>query len=128
MMTNDKNLFDAQTNKMKSFSDDVTIKRAAIDAKGKGMPRLVVGGKSKPLGNKIFGIGRSKTNQIIVADPKVSKYHAIVFLENGKFYIKDTDSTNGTLVNSKSIPAGVKVQLNSGDKIKVGQTTITFSI
>ena len=119
-------IFSETTNKMKVPDKCDTLKRATIDAKNSVIPRLVVGGKSKPLSNKIFSIGRAKTNQVIISDPKVSKFHATIYFENGICYIQDNDSTNGTYVNGNQIFAGKKVKLKDGDKIKMGQTTLDF--
>lgn len=106
--------------------ENPTIKKANINVKG--VPRLEVHGKSKKLSNKAFGIGRDRSNGIIIADPKVSKFHALVTFEKGDGYIKDSNSTNGTYLNGKRIPAGKRVKLNDGDKIKVGATCIYYYI
>ncbi len=120
------NIFSAETNRMKVSDKMQTIKHAAIDAKSSLIPRLVVAGKSKSLNNKIVSIGRSKTNQVIISDPKVSKFHATIYFDNGVCYIQDNDSTNGTYVNGNQILSGRKVKLKNGDKIKMGQTTLDF--
>lgn len=125
VMAKKDNLFDRQTGIFNADDSMHTKKNAKINAKS-SMPRLEVRGKSKMLSNKAFAIGRDKSNQLIVADPKVSRYHAIVTFENDVAYIKDTDSANGTYINNKKIPPGKKIKLNNGDKIKVGTTVIVF--
>ena len=122
-----KDIFNETTGRFSENDSHKTIKNAKIDAKGT-VPRLCVAGKSKELSNKIFSIGRSKSNQLIISDPKVSKYHAIVTFENGCSYIKDTDSANGTYINNVLITTGKKYPLKDGDKIKMGQTVIDFRI
>ncbi len=119
------NLFEEETSIFNSDEDRKTKKIANINAK-LSVPRLEVRGESKALSNKAFGIGRDKSNQLIVADSKVSRYHALVTLENEEAYIKDTDSANGTYINNKKLSPGEKVKLNNGDKIKVGRTVIRF--
>lgn len=119
------NLFNQTTGKFSINDSDSTKKSARINACS-GVPRLEVHGQSKQLSNKSFGIGRDKTNQIIIADPKVSRFHAVVTFENNKAYIKDTDSSNGTFLNGKQIETQRKILLNDGDKIKVGTTVINF--
>ncbi|MCG8572213.1 MAG: FHA domain-containing protein [Spirochaetes bacterium] len=120
-----KNIFQDDTGKFKSNDSTSTQKNARIHAK-KGLPRLEVGGKSKPLSNKAFSIGRDKSNQIIVADPKVSRYHALVTYKNNQAYLKDTGSSNGTYLNGNLIPPNKAVALENGDKIKVGRTVIIY--
>ena len=119
------NIFEEETSIFHSNEDRNTRKMAKINAKS-SMPRLEVRGESKILSNKAFGIGRDRSNQLIVADSKVSRYHALVTFENDEAYIKDTDSANGTYINNKKIISGQKVKLKNGDKIKVGRTVITF--
>jgi len=122
-----KDFFNEDTKEYHSDSDMHTIKSAKINAKS-SYPRLEVRGQSKILSNKAFSIGRDKSNQLIIADSKVSRYHAIVTFENNIAYIKDTDSINGTYINGKQIPSGKKIKLTNGDKIKVGSTVIIFYI
>ena len=69
-------------------------------------------------------IGRSDEVEITVADPNVSRIHAVVTGEPGSLTIEDNASANGTYVN------GVRVQtaaLNAGDRIQVGSTEIAVS-
>jgi len=120
-----KDMFSQETGKFLSNDNMKTLKSAKLNAKG-AIPRLEINGQSKNLSNKAFGIGRDKNNQLVIADPKVSRYHAIVTFENGEAFIKDTDSSNGTYINEKPIRSGVKVKLNNGDKIKVGNSVINF--
>ncbi len=120
-----KDLFHQETGAFNPDDDMSTMKNAKINAKY-GMPRLEVGGQSKLLSNKSFSIGRDKKNQLIIADTKVSRFHAIVTFENDDPYIKDTDSANGTYINGELIQSGKKIKLNNGDRIKVGTTVIIF--
>jgi pSer/pThr/pTyr-binding forkhead associated (FHA) protein len=120
-----KDLFHQDTGVFQCDEDMATMKNAKIDAKS-SMPRLEVRGQSKLLSNKVISIGRDKSNQLIIADKNVSRFHAIVNFENDVAYIKDTNSTNGTYINDKQIPTCKKIKLNNGDKIKVGNTVILF--
>lgn len=106
-------------------SSTPTQKRAAINAQ-ELVPKLVVNGKSKPINRKLISIGRGKENQIVVADIKVSRQHALIKLEKNEYYLIDTGSTNATYLNDNRIPSGKKVKLKNGDKIKVGQTVLNF--
>jgi pSer/pThr/pTyr-binding forkhead associated (FHA) protein len=121
----DKDLFKQETRQFGNKENQNTVKRAHINAKS-NVPRLEVAGKFKILSNKAFGIGRDKTNQLIIADPAVSRYHAIIAFEDYEAYIKDTESTNGTYVNGTKVPKDKKVLLKNGDRIKVGTTVIIY--
>lgn len=43
-------------------------------------------------------IGRHSTNQILILDESISRFHAQIKFSEGKFYIKDTGSTTGTFI------------------------------
>jgi pSer/pThr/pTyr-binding forkhead associated (FHA) protein len=44
-------------------------------------------------------------------------------LENGEFYVEDTNSRNGVFVNGQKTP---RHKLVSGDQIKIGEAILTF--
>lgn len=77
-----------------------------------------------PLDKPIVTIGRSKRNDLILADQWLSRHHAEVRNENGAFFIHDLDSRNGTLVNGVRI--STKVPLQNDDVITLGDQTLTF--
>ena len=71
-------------------------------------------------------IGRERDNNIVLLDAKVSRYHAQISLQSGQWLLSDLDSANGTLINGTSIAGSVALQ--SGDRIKVGETELTFTL
>ncbi len=99
-------------------------KRAVINVAG--YPRVECEGKSKRLSNKSFGIGRDRHNALILADPKASKFHAVIKFDKGIGYIRDQHSKNGTYINGREIPPDRLVRLTPGDEIKVGQTLLLY--
>ena len=88
-------------------------------------PRLEAHGKSKRLGRKAIGIGRDRTNGVIIADERVSKFHAVLTLYRGDAFFKDTGSTNGTTINGKKLVPKRSYRLKSGDVIVLGRTRLT---
>ncbi len=120
-----KNIFKNETGRFSANEDLRTIKSAKIDAKPV-VPRLEFAGKSKQISNKMVSIGRDKSNQIIMTDEHVSRFHCVISFENDTAYIKDTSSSNGTYINGSIISSGVKVKLNNNDKIKVGKTVLIY--
>jgi len=59
------------------------------------------------------------------ADALISQRHAWLGYKDGRWYLSDMDSENGTLVNGTP----VKSQwLNSGDEIQIGNTRIRFTL
>jgi predicted component of type VI protein secretion system len=69
-------------------------------------------------------IGRQAGCGIVVADTKVSREHARVFVEAGAAYVADLGSSNGTFVNGTKLAAPRR--LAAGDRLAVGETTFRF--
>jgi pSer/pThr/pTyr-binding forkhead associated (FHA) protein len=80
-------------------------------------------GSAYPLTHDRTIIGRLAESDVVVADPGVSRRHAEVRKEDGRFVISDLGSTNGTLVNGASI--GERT-LEEGDRISIGRTVLEF--
>lgn len=73
---------------------------------------------------EITNIGRDATdNDVVIDDDTVSRRHARVKLQEGKFVLHDLASTSGTFVNEEQITNQV---LTEGDTIKMGETTFSF--
>lgn len=72
-------------------------------------------------------IGRDPSNQIVLNDDRyTSRYHAWVTYEGDSFWLEDLGSTNGTMLNGELVEK--REQLRSGDKIKIGETEMTFTL
>ncbi|MBI1852715.1 MAG: FHA domain-containing protein [Planctomycetes bacterium] len=69
-------------------------------------------------------IGRQGPCTIVIADTKISREHARVFVEAGSAYVADLGSSNGTFVNGTRVSAPVR--LTTGDRVAVGETTFRF--
>ncbi len=86
--------------------------------------------KSKlPLDFDVFesiSIGRSPENVIVIPDPEISRRHAAISLENGKLYIEDLNSTNGTYVYDGKLfqPIKGKQEIKPGSIVKLGSNTM----
>jgi pSer/pThr/pTyr-binding forkhead associated (FHA) protein len=68
--------------------------------------------------DEMITIGRMKGNTIALDDSSVSISHAKITRSNGEFFVKDLNSTNGTMLNGQSI---VEARLRDGDQIKFGE-------
>ena len=118
-------MFNAETLCHEGFEKMVIQKKALISYLSL-VPSIEAHGKRMALSNKGFGIGRDKSNAVIVSDPKVSKFHAFITFKKGKAYIKDSGSTNGTWVNNIQVSDERSQELKNKDKISVGSTQILF--
>ncbi len=73
----------------------------------------------------VVNIGRQLSNDIIVEDKRVSRYHAqIKYQSNGQFTIFDLGSTNGITVNGT--PHLRQHTLRSGDRFTIGSYDFFF--
>jgi len=73
----------------------------------------------------ICTIGRIEGNDLVLSSTYVSKNHAVIrWQSDGKHYIVDLGSSNGTFLNDRrvTIPAALK----SGDEIKIGECRLEF--
>jgi sigma-B regulation protein RsbU (phosphoserine phosphatase) len=85
---------------------------------GSGEQKLVSSQK------KALRIGRLPESEIYVDEPVVSRRHAEIFRSDEAYYVKDTGSRNGTLVNGERISHAVR--LSTGDVVGVGNSRIVF--
>ena len=66
----------------------------------------------------IVRIGRASDNDVVFSENEVSRHHCELFCSNGKVYIRDVGSTNGTQVNGGTITS--PLWLKKGDKVVLG--------
>ena len=76
-----------------------------------------------PLDKPRFTIGRKPDNDLVIDNPAVSGHHALLFSEEGAFFIEDLESTNGTFVNDAKVQ---KEKLKNSDCIVVGKHVLIY--
>lgn len=76
------------------------------------------------ISRETFKIGKRASNDLVLEHPKVSRDHCEIVTIQGRLFIRDLKSTNGTMVNGNY--AKGLVVLNDGDEIKVGDYVLTF--
>lgn len=75
------------------------------------------------LSKPVTTIGRIESNDIVIPDPSISRHHAQIKLADGKFLLRDLDSTNGTFLDGKRI---TEVPLRDGAQIATGKIVLKF--
>ncbi|HJZ91314.1 MAG TPA: FHA domain-containing protein [Gemmataceae bacterium] len=75
-------------------------------------------GKVIPVTAADFVIGRDPQCQLRPASPAVSKQHCALNVRDGKVYVRDCGSTNGTFINGEQVAAEREVK--AGDRLRVG--------
>src|SRR5580765_7993695 len=78
---------------------------------------------SHVLKDETITIGRMKSNTIVIEDGSISLMHAKITRKDGQFFLKDLNSTNGTIVNGQ--PIG-EVRLRDQDRVRFAEITTQF--
>jgi pSer/pThr/pTyr-binding forkhead associated (FHA) protein len=72
-------------------------------------------------------IGRDAGNDLVLPTKSVSRQHALITQANGRWFIEDRGSFNGTMLNDDRIRPGVPLPLRHSDRIKIGPLVLVFS-
>ncbi len=98
---------------------------SASDARDAGLVQeemaLVLGGRRFPLTKRASTMGRSRDCDVVVPDPNASRHHAEIRHIGLDYFLVDSGSTNGTIVNGQRVR---RHPLADGDTILIGTTEI----
>jgi len=72
-----------------------------------------------------FSVGRKMEKDLVIADPRVSRDHAIIVSENGQFFVVDEGSKHGTFVNGERVQRQV---LERNDRIEFGARDTIYAV
>jgi sigma-B regulation protein RsbU (phosphoserine phosphatase) len=72
-----------------------------------------------------FSVGRKVDKDLVIADPRVSRDHAIITSENGQFYLLDQGSKHGTFVNGERIQ---RKTLERNDRLEFGIRDVSYVV
>jgi len=72
-----------------------------------------------------FTIGRKMEKDLVIADPRVSRDHALIVSQNGKFFVEDQGSKHGTFVNGEKVD---KRQLERNDRLEFGARDTIYAV
>ncbi len=92
------------------------------------MPTLTViqgpdSGKTFEIDGEETIIGRDASCEVPLRDPGVSRHHARLAAQNGRYVLRDSGSVNGTYVNGARVSES---PIEAGDQIRVGNTILTM--
>jgi anti-anti-sigma factor len=102
-----------------SAGDEVPVSLLLQVGGTKGRAVAVVGPR--------FLIGRDQNCQLRLGFPMVSKLHAAIQRRDGRVFLRDLGSTNGTVLNGRAI-RGREAELHHGDRIQFGPVVSTLLI
>jgi pSer/pThr/pTyr-binding forkhead associated (FHA) protein len=117
-----------------SFGGGAAAAMADTDPQGRPAPdtsgpaRMVIlstnfAGQEYELNKPAMVIGRTDDNDIVVNHRSISRHHAKIVRENGRYAIVDLQSSNGVRVNGEEYG---KVELRRGDTVDLGHVRLRF--
>jgi hypothetical protein len=68
-------------------------------------------------------VGRALDNDVVLEEPRVSRYHAEIHLRGGRFHLRDMKSTNGSTVNGQEVSERA---LQDGDCVSFAGVEMLF--
>jgi hypothetical protein len=71
-----------------------------------------------------LSIGRSRDADVQIEDRYASGIHARIFNREGRTFVEDMSSTNGTLLNDAELKG--EAELVDGDVVRIGDTEFRF--
>jgi hypothetical protein len=78
----------------------------------------------------LITFGRTANNDVVIPDISISRFHAFAKeVASGRLVIQDAGSTNGSMVNSDSVPSqghGPPSELKAGDRVRLGQVEFSY--
>jgi hypothetical protein len=72
-------------------------------------------------------VGRTKNNDVVLPDPRVSKFHAYFRINVGTWELADAGSVNGTRIGDTVLPPkGQPQPVHFGDRIRFSELSLQF--
>lgn len=88
------------------------------------MPRIIISSPDRKKGileltKPLTTLGRGNANDLVLNDPGISRFHAVIQLRDHTISIADRGSTNGIIINGRRI--GQESLLRPGDVVRLGR-------
>src|SRR5215471_7871619 len=95
-----------------------------------GVPRLTAvsgpgAGRSLAMTKALASAGRHATNDLVLADPRVSGVHLELHRVGERVHVRDAGSTNGTWLGPHRV---TEIELANGAEITVGDTLLRLDL
>ena len=75
------------------------------------------------LARSLISIGRDPSNDVVLPDAMVSRRHAVIEFRGSQYFVRDCNSSNGSLVNGDRIS---ERNLRDGDLLAIGTARMLF--
>ena len=107
------------------YSPDREARKLAPPRAPAGRALLVGNDKRTVLSGSRLLIGRSRDCDITIDDPNVSRRHAELRNEDGRWLVTDLGSTNGVKLNGRRVE---EAALEPGDELTLGLARLRFEL
>ena len=102
-----------------AFCGEVALLPAAIVH----VATLVCDGQAHMLCEGANVVGRAPDSRVVLADPTVSRHHALITINDGTIWVKDLDSKNGTFVDGERIGSS-PVMVTPRTRVMIALTSV----
>ncbi|HEY3413207.1 MAG TPA: FHA domain-containing protein [Armatimonadota bacterium] len=97
-----------------------------IDAEAPVAGHLEGAGVSYAVKQGANSIGRKPGNDVVLSDPFVSGFHAVLTVADGQLTIIDSGSSNGTFISGRRLAPGTTETLEAGQEIVFGREALRY--
>jgi S1-C subfamily serine protease len=88
---------------------------------------IVVNGTRYPVPQQGLRIGRAPENDIVLADPNISRQHLVVWSTPRGAFLRDLGSQNGTYIAGRRVGAGPEA-IPTGARVRIGVTDLQVEV
>jgi len=104
-----------------------SLATTAVQAERQAVAKLKAGDEEFELFEGEVIIGRTE-GDILLRNPYLSRKHAKITVKNGKFFVTDLGSTNGTFVNGRRINPNEEVGIEPSAELKFGELKASITL
>jgi two-component system response regulator GlrR len=110
---------DEGTVEIEPLSDGIAVRRFRLTVLGEAHPIVWESSSDRA------SIGSHASNDLVLADPTVSRFHSEIVLDRQGARVRDLDSLNGTFVDGTRV---VEAFLRHGSSLRIGRRTLRFDL
>ncbi|MGB0619941.1 MAG: FHA domain-containing protein [Myxococcota bacterium] len=85
-------------------------------------------GESRALNRNRTTIGRDPNNDVVIEDDTISSEHAAIEVRDGRYWLEDLRSTNGTRLGDRRLADGDSLPLKGGDHVRLADIDLMFVV
>jgi pSer/pThr/pTyr-binding forkhead associated (FHA) protein len=114
---------------MMDDGDETTILEAAASMPSAYLVREDTGERIDIIGGRfVLGRSRESANYCVDGRSVISRSHAAVVFEEGRYFVVDLNSSNKTFLDDIELVPGQGAELFSGSRIRIADMDFTFYI